>query len=120
MSDSIQGYGQATILLKDGLAIIDFTVVITTAGSHESDFTYGINRDFLNATVGKVIQPITGGRLDYYDSNGVLQSGTGTVGGYGGTADASPISEFWTLARIYNTWSVGSTIKGTVYGTYSV
>jgi hypothetical protein len=124
----ITGYGRATVILRDGIAEIKFSVRIQT-NDGPSTFNWGLNRDLLHTLIPSLpnITPIG----NY--SNLQFFAGTGAVlvdlMGYG--AMASAVNQFWVPARMYQTdgstgtWGSGqfpinSYITGTVYGAYAV
>ena len=128
LAGEITGYGRATIILRDGIAEIKFSVRIYT-NDGPSTFNWGLNRDLLHTLLPNlpVITPIGN------NSNLQFFAGTGSVlvdlMGYG--AMASVTNQFWTPARMYQidgstgTWGSGqfpinSYITGTVYGVYTV
>lgn len=116
------GIGHATITVYPrGLAKIDFTARITTAGTSGSSYRVGLNRNFLTSAVGAVITPVTGGRISFFRA-GMYDK---EINGYG--AFGQPTDEFWMLSRIYMTdssfgnwldavYQVDDIITGTVYG----
>ena len=128
LAGEITGYGRATIILRDGIAEIKFSVRIQT-NDGPSTFNWGLNRDLLHTLLPDlpVITPIGN------NSNLQFFAGTGSVlvdlMGYG--AMASAVNQFWVPARMYQTdgstgtWGSGqfpinSYITGTVYGAYAV
>ena len=128
IAGEITGYGRATVILRDGIAEIKFSVRIYT-NDGPSTFTWGLNRDLLHTLLPDlpVITPIGN------NSNLQFFAGTGDVlvdlMGYG--AMASSANQFWVPARMYQidgstgTWGtdrfpINSYITGTVYGIYTV
>ena len=128
LAGEITGYGRATVILRDGIAEIKFSVRIHT-NDGPGTFNWGLNRDLLHTLLPNlpVITPIGN------NSNLQFFAGTGAVlvdlMGYG--AMASSVNQFWVPARMYQidgstgTWStdrfpINSYITGTVYGAYTV
>lgn len=127
---TIKGCGEAIITLQNGLARIDFGLMIETA-DETSNEVWGINRDFFTTTVGKTITPSFGGVFTYYTAAGAVY---GDRQGYCGnfTLLASPYNNYWKPARIYKSGSsyntgswasglfgVGQRMIGTCFGTYT-
>ena len=124
VNDPIAGYGSASVLLlQNGIARIDFSAKIETAGTNTNNFTWGLNRDYFIAATGKTITPISGGVLEYLKSSGINAERRGM----GGTFIVG--DQFWVPARVYDTagnagsWAsgnidVGTCLFGTCYGTY--
>ena len=124
VNDVIDGYGSASVLLlQNGIARIDFSAKIETAGTNMNNYTWGLNRDYFIAATGKTITPITGGVLEYLKSSGIDAERRG-MGGMLIVGD-----HFWVPARVYDTggnagsWAsgnidVGTCLFGTCYGTY--
>lgn len=124
----IEGYGRATVTLKDGVAEIKFSARIHT-NTMTPTFNWGLNRDLLHILLPDlpVITPInTNSNLQFFAANGTALI---DLMGYG--AMASGENQFWIPARMYQLdggtgiWSsdrfpVNSYITGTVYGTYTV
>lgn len=123
-NDSIVGYGSACVLLlQNGIARIDFSAKIETAGTNINNFTWGLNRDYFIDATGKTITPIYGGVLEYLKSSGIDAERRG-MGGIFIVSD-----HFWVPSRVYDTggnagsWAsgnidVGTCLFGTCYGTY--
>lgn len=123
-NDSIVGYGSACVLLlQNGIARIDFSAKIETAGTNMNNFTWGLNRDYFIAATGKTITPIYGGVLEYLKSSGINAERRG-MGGIFIVGD-----QFWVPARVYDaagnagSWASGNIdvdtcLFGTCYGTY--
>ena len=128
IAGEIEGYGRATVTLKDGVAEIKFSARIHT-NTMSSTFRWGLNRDLLRTLLPNLpyITPIG----NY--SNLQFFAGTGAVlvdlMGYGAMASAD--NQFWVPARMYQingstgVWGsdqfpTNSYITGTVYGIYTV
>lgn len=128
LAGEITGYGRATVILRDGIAEIKFSVRIHT-NDGPATFNWGLNRDLLHTLIPDLptITPIG----NY--SNLQFFAGTGDVlidlMGYGAMASSS--NQFWVPARMYQTdgstgtWGtdrfpINSYITGTVYGVYTV
>ena len=128
LAGEITGYGRATVILRDGIAEIKFSVRIHT-NDGPATFNWGLNRDLLHTLLPDLptITPIG----NY--SNLQFFAGTGDVlidlMGYGAMASSS--NQFWVPARMYQidgstgTWGtdrfpINSYITGTVYGVYTV
>ena len=128
LAGEITGYGRATVILRDGIAEIKFSVRIHT-NDGPATFNWGLNRDLLHTLLPNlpVITPIGN------NSNLQFFAGTGDVlidlMGYGAMASSS--NQFWVPARMYQidgstgTWGtdrfpINSYITGTVYGIYTV
>lgn len=128
LAGEITGYGRATVILRDGIAEIKFSVRIHT-NDGSATFNWGLNRDLLHTLLPNlpVITPIGN------NSNLQFFAGTGDVlvdlMGYGAMASSS--NQFWVPARMYQidgstgTWGtsqfpINSYITGTVYGVYTV
>ena len=128
IAGEIEGYGRATVTLKDGVAEIKFSARIHT-NTMTSTFRWGLNRDLLRTLLPNLpnITPIG----NY--SNLQFFAGTGAVlvdlMGYGAMASAD--NQFWVPARMYQidgstgVWGsdqfpTNSYITGTVYGIYTV
>jgi|GEM_PF-3909877 len=127
IAGEIEGYGRATVTLKDGVAEIKFSARIHT-NTMSSTFRWGLNRDLLRTLLPNLpnITPIG----NY--SNLQFFAGTGAVlvdlMGYGAMASAD--NQFWVPARMYQingstgVWGsdqfpTNSYITGTVYGIYT-
>ena len=127
IAGEIEGYGRATVTLKDGIAEIKFSARIHT-NTMSSTFRWGLNRDLLRTLLPNLpnITPIG----NY--SNLQFFAGTGAVlvdlMGYGAMASAD--NQFWVPARMYQingstgVWGsdqfpTNSYITGTVYGIYT-
>ena len=128
--DTIEGVGHFDVTLcQNGTCRVDFICKITTAGTGDTNFDWGINPTLLtaiNATI-PTITPGASGSCIYIDSSGVLNT---SVTSYGGTSWASA-SNRWTFGRIYKTtgengiWPahrlpVDSYIHGFVVGTFNI
>ena len=121
----IKGIGTATIILcGNGIAKIDFSCKIYQNTIEQHTFDYGINRNYFTNICGKEIQPLKGGVILYYNSEDKIDSYLQDFGSFG-----YPRGEFWIPSRIYDThgtngiWEsvvmeVGTTLSGTLYGTY--
>lgn len=126
---TIKGCGTADIILCNGIARIDFALMIETADT-TSHTNWGINRDFFTSTVGVAIIPDYTGTFTYFKPDGTVD---GDRQGYAGTFDIpSGARQFWKPSRVYKsgssylvgTWAdylfpVGSRMVGSCYGTYS-
>ena len=125
--DTIMGHGTATVdIAPNGIARIDFSIQVTTAGTNRSQFTHGLNRDLMTDFNGNIprITPIDGGICTFYNADGTMNLGQM---GYGGVMRAT--QQFWNPARIYQPdggdiggweetqFAVGYRIIGTCYGT---
>lgn len=128
LAGEITGYGHATVILRDGIAEIKFSVRIHT-NDGPATFNWGLNRDLLHTLLPNlpVITPIG----NY--SNLQFFAGTGDVlidlMGYGAMASSS--NQFWVPARMYqidggtgiwgtDRFPINSYITGTVYGVYTI
>lgn len=122
INNSKSGYGGAQIEISNGIARIDFMLVVAQDGSDGNNYAYGINRDFLTAAVGCKITPLTGGIITFFTNN-VFD---GNLSGYCGLMQAN--GQFWTPARMHQTdgsvggWpetsvKAGTVIIGTCFGT---
>lgn len=123
-TDSLDGYGSASVLLlQNGIARIDFAVKIQTPGTDANNYIWGLNRDYFIAATGKTITPIYGGVLEYLKPNGINLEQQG-MGGILTVRD-----QFWVPSRVYgttgkvDTWASGNIKAGThlfgaCYGTY--
>lgn len=123
----ITGWGRATVILKDGIAEINFSARIQT--NTGSTFNWGLNRDLLQSLIPGLptITPISRySNLQFFAANGAVLT---DLMGYSGMA--VPTNQFWTPARMFQTegtigsWGseqfpTNSYITGTVYGTYTV
>lgn len=129
-SNTFKGHGQATIVLySSGLAQIDYEYSVTTAGTNDSLFAWGLNRDLFQALNSNIpiITPSTGGHCYIYTDDGVLWS---SEMGYAGITESS--SNFWCVSRVYNTsnntlgkypesmLSLNYRVSGTAYGTFTI
>ena len=126
---TIKGAGTAMITMANGIARIDFALMIDVADT-VSHNDWGINRDFFTAIVGKTITPSFGGVFTYFTNEGIINSDRQ---GYGGAF--SNVGQFWKPARIYKastnpdaystgSWAdtlfpVGTRMVGTCFGTYT-
>lgn len=124
----ITGYGRATIILRDGIAEIKFSVRIHT-NDGPSTFSWGLNRDLLHTLLPNlpVITPIGNySNLQFFAANGTVLV---DLMGFGAMALA--VNQFWTPGRMYlidgstGAWGssqfpINSYITGTVYGVYAV
>ena len=128
--DTIEGVGHFDVTLyQNGTCRVDFICKITTAGTSDDNFDWGINPTLLTAinTTIPTITPSNRGSCIYINSNGALN--TSNIG-YGGTSRASA-SNRWAFGRIYQTtgehggWNsrrlpVDSYIHGFVVGTFNI
>lgn len=128
IADEIQGYGRATVFLRDGVAEIRFSARIQ-ANNMTPTFSWGLNRDLLHTLLPDlpIIAPVsTNSNLQFFSATGSVLV---DLMGYGGMA--VPTYQFWTPARMYQidgtmgSWGsdqfpVNSYITGTVYGLYTV
>ena len=128
VSSNIEGYGVATISLRNGIARIDLFVRITQNSDTTEVFNYGINRDLFKSAIGNIeITPVEKGVFTFYNSSGVLNIDRT---GYGGSPEnINRDSQFWGIGRMHNIagtvggWPtvqlpVNTMIVGTIYGTY--
>ena len=128
LAGEITGYGRATVILRDGIAEIKFSVRIHT-NDGPSTFTWGLNRDLLRTLLPNLpnITPIgNNSNLQFFAANGAVLI---DLMGYGAMVSAD--NQFWVPARMYqidgstgvwgsNQFPVNSYITGTVYGVYTV
>ena len=131
--NNIKGVGEATILLNNGIARIDFTVRITVADTSTSVYTWGINTEYFTTTVGKTIIPIRGGKFDYFRYDGTINYDRQ---GFGGAFEIdTSTNKYWRPARIYksssnpdvystgmwatNLFGADHIFSGVCYGTYT-
>ena len=128
LAGEITGYGRATVILRDGIAEIKFSVRIHT-NDGPSTFTWGLNRDLLHTLLPNlpVITPIgNNSNLQFFAANGAVLI---DLMGYGAMVSAD--NQFWVPARMYqidgstgvwgsNQFPINSYITGTVYGVYTV
>ena len=127
IAGEITGYGRATIILRDGIAEIKFSVRIHT-NDGPSTFTWGLNRDLLRTLLPNLptITPIGNySNLQFFAANGAVLI---DLMGYGAMVSAD--NQFWVPARMYqidgstgvwgsNQFPINSYITGTVYGAYT-
>lgn len=127
-TDPVIGTGHADVYLyKNGLAVIEFCLQITTAGVSSSEFSFGLNRDALHNANNNIplITPVSG-VCTYFDAGTDVVSG---LTGYAGVLQGG--LQFWRPCRVYDTlgnvggwpassFPIGTRIIGTVYGTYTV
>ena len=128
LAGEITGYGRATVILRDGIAEIKFSVRIHT-NDGSATFNWGLNRDLLHTLLPNlpVITPIGNySNLQFFAANGAVLV---DLMGYGGMASGD--NQFWIPARMYQTngdtgiWGsdqfpANSYITGTVYGIYTI
>ena len=105
------GHGVASVLLfPNGVAVVTYQCMISTAGASTTNYAWGINRDLIRALNSNipVITPVTGGTVTWYQpaSGGVFSGFNTTYNGYGCTH--SPNGSFWNFARNYNGSSIGA------------
>lgn len=127
-TNTFQGYGQATIVLySSGLAQIDYEYIVTTAGTNDSLFNWGLNRDLFQALNSNIpiITPSTGGHCYIYTDGGVLWSSEMVN-------ITESASNFWCISQIddtsnntiskysESTLSLDYRVSGTAYGTFTV
>lgn len=123
---TISGCGIAIITLSNGIARIDFSLMIETADENSHSY-WGINRDYFRTLTGKIISVKEGGVLTYYKPDGTINADRQ---GYGGAFVVA--NQFWKPARVYKSgsnyalgsWSdtlfpVGTRMVGTCYGSYT-
>lgn len=122
-NNSLKGIGSVDIALINGIAVIEFDIKITSAGSGGDVFSYGITKSVIQSldnTLPNII-PIAGGHW------------TCTAGGattdYGSYFEINS-TNYWLPARYYTTdgaiggWScaafnaAGARLTGTCYGSY--
>lgn len=127
-TDPIRGAGRAIVTLySNGFAKIDFEVKISTSGSSNTDFSFGIDPNLLHSLNNNVpvITPSVG-TCTYYTTTGEIST---TKQAYGGGVHFS--NGYWSFGRVYQTdgayggWSaaefvINQMISGTCYGTYTV
>lgn len=126
-NSTIQGHGTATVdIAPNGIARIDFSLRVTTAGTIAAQYYHGLNRDLLTANNPAIpqITPLFGGICTIYDVEGRVHDGYMDWGGL-----MSPYGDqFWLPTRIYTTggnyggwgedrFAEGMRIIGTCYGT---
>lgn len=131
IDDTVEGHGIAEIYLyKNGVAIINYSILCTTSGSSTSKFQWGLNRDLisgLNADIPTITPK--GGTMTYYETNGTVSSSSSGRNGYAGAL--TPYTQFWQPSRVYNLdgqvggWPAGNfvanqRIVGTAWGTYEI
>ena len=128
IAGEIEGYGRATVTLKDGVAEIKFSARIHT-NTMSSTFRWGLNRDLLRTLLPNLpyITPIGNySNLQFFAGTGAV-----LVDLMGYSAMASADNQFWVPARMYQingstgVWGsdqfpTNSYITGTVYGIYTV
>lgn len=128
LAGEITGYGRATVILRDGIAEIKFSVRIHT-NNMTSTFSWGLNSDLLHTLLPNlpIIYPVsTNSNLQFFAATGAVLV---DLMGYG--AMASGENQFWIPARMYqidgdtgiwgsDQFPINSYITGTVYGTYTV
>ena len=126
---TIKGCGEASITLQNGIARIDFGLMIETA-DETSNEVWGINSNFFTSVVGKTITASYGGVITYYTAAGALY---GDRHGYcGNFTTIANRGYYWKPARVYksgSTYSTGSwasglfgvgvRMMGTCWGTYT-
>jgi len=123
---TLRGFGSAMVTLCDGIARIDFNILISVDETVTGINTWGINRDYFTALTGKTITPIAGGVVTYYNSEQIYTSRMD----FGGTFQVT--SQFWKPARVYDDngtkkvggwtsghFTSGQRMIGTCYGTYT-
>ena len=96
---TIRGVGAACVhIIPGGIVQVDFDARITTPGTRNDVYQYGINIDMLRWINPQIpaITPLAGGVLEMCDSDGSYRS---DLNGYGGTFEA--IGSFWVPARVY-------------------
>ena len=127
LGGSLRGFGAAAITLDNGIARIDFAAKISVNETTSGINTWGVNRDYFTSITGKTINPVAGGVMTVYASDGsVLDSRTDFSGTF------LQNGQFWQPARVYDnsgvydvggwasaTFAAGQRIIGTCYGTYS-
>lgn len=127
-NNTFKGYGQATIVLySSGLAQIDYEYIVTTVGTNDSLFNWGLNRDLfqlLNSNI-PIITPSTGGHCYIYTNSGVLWSSEMVN-------ITESVDNFWCISQVSDTLnntldkypestlSLDYKVSGTAYGTFTV
>ena len=130
-NSSIKGHGTITVnIMPNGIARIDYFCKISSSGTSNTDWQWGINRDLIKAIIPNcpTITPISGGYNVTYLPDGTLYD---MINGYGGSHVAS--NQFWCFGRAYqingsdnhlcdyggwqeNLFTEGMRIIGTCYG----
>lgn len=123
---TIKGCGSAHITMSNGIARIDFALMIETADT-TSHANWGINRDYFRTLTGKIISVKEGGVFTYYKPDGTLNLDRQ---GYGGAFTIA--NQFWKPSRVYksgdsyyygswadNLFPVNSRMVGCCFGTYT-
>ena len=125
---SIRGVGTASVhIIVNGIAQVDFVAKITTPGTRNDIFLYGVNIDMLRSIdpqIPKII-PIGGGVVEMCNADGSYNT---EINGYGGMFEA--LGSYWVPARVYSykddlgywgAWpeamfDTGMILRGTCYG----
>lgn len=123
---TIKGSGTAHITMCNGIARIDFALMIETEDSTAHTY-WGINRDYFRTLTGKIINVNEGGVFTYYKPDGTINADRQ---GYGGAFVVA--NQFWKPARVYKSGSsynygswantlfpVDSRMVGCCFGTYT-
>ena len=77
LGGTLRGYGAAAITFDNGIARIDFAAKIGVNETTTGVNTWGVNRDYFAEFTGKSINPVPGGVMTVYASDGsVLDSRT--------------------------------------------
>ena len=124
----IRGHGTAEVILQNGKASINFVAKITTAGTENNIWSWGLSATKLKALNNALptISPLSevSGTGVYYNSSGNIDIDATS---YGGCFTGN--SPYWTPTRLYDTsgnlggwppvrFPVDKIITGTVFGTY--
>lgn len=125
---SIRGVGTASVhIIVNGIAQVDFVAKITTPGTRNDIFLYGVNIDMLRSIDPQIpeIIPIVGGVVGMCNADGSYNT---EINGYGGLLEA--FGSYWVPARVYSykddlgyrgAWpeamfDTGMILRGTCYG----
>lgn len=125
---SIRGVGTASVhIIVNGIAQVDFVAKITTPGTRNDIFLYGVNIDMLRSIDPQIpeIIPIVGGVVEMCNADGSYNT---EINGYGGLLEA--FGSYWVPARVYSykddlgyrgAWpeamfDTGMILRGTCYG----
>ena len=125
---SIRGVGTASVhIIVNGIAQVDFVAKITTPGTRNDIFLYGVNIDMLRSIDPQIpeIIPIFGGVVEMCNADGSYNT---EINGYGGLFEA--LGSYWVPARVYSykddlgycgAWpeamfDTGMILRGTCYG----
>lgn len=98
-NNSVKGHGTITVnIMPNGIAKIDYFCKISSSGTSNTDWQWGINRDLIKAIIPDcpIITPLSGGYNVTYLADGTLYD---MINGYGATHVAS--GQFWCFGRAY-------------------